>query len=304
MLQIKERPLKSHFTLAGYTSWLSLTSTWGHNSIMCIYACLGLHRPPSPAWPAAGESPISRGNIIRGTRWNCAPQVAQWVKRIRLQCRRHRKHEFNPWVGKIPWKRACQPTPVFLPTESHGQRSLVGYSPWGRKELDMTEATEHTPDGVSPLEGLYTWRMPGSIQKPHWWAHLRRKSVSLSSFLLSWRGRSWDCLLGFIVKSVLVILHPSLPPGLEEADPGRLHSPSHLAVWLLTMHQQDVRGWEERDQVFLPCPHISTEVSQWLCFFNFTKRQLLESLLKILLTTPKINYRAMKSESPGLGPRC
>ena len=45
----------------------------------------------------------------------------------------------DPWVGKIPWRRAWQPTPVFLPGESHGQRSLVGYSPWGHKELDMHE---------------------------------------------------------------------------------------------------------------------------------------------------------------------
>ena len=37
------------------------------------------------------------------------------------------------WVGKIPWRRAWQPTPVFLPGESHGQRSLVGYNPWGCK---------------------------------------------------------------------------------------------------------------------------------------------------------------------------
>ena len=48
------------------------------------------------------------------------------------------------WVGKIPWRRAWQPTPVLLPGESHGQRSLVGYSPWGHKESDMTEATLHT----------------------------------------------------------------------------------------------------------------------------------------------------------------
>ena len=48
---------------------------------------------------------------------------------------------FYPWVEKIPWRRAWQPTPVFLPGESHGQRSLVGYSPWGRTELDMAEVT-------------------------------------------------------------------------------------------------------------------------------------------------------------------
>ena len=46
---------------------------------------------------------------------------------------------FNPWVGKIPWRRKWQPTPVFLPGESHGRRSLVGYSPWGRKESDTAE---------------------------------------------------------------------------------------------------------------------------------------------------------------------
>jgi len=45
------------------------------------------------------------------------------------------------WVGKIPWRREWQPTPVFLPGESHGQRSLAGYSPWSCTELDTTEAT-------------------------------------------------------------------------------------------------------------------------------------------------------------------
>ena len=45
----------------------------------------------------------------------------------------------DPWVRKIPWRRAWQPTPVFLPGEFHRQRSLVGYSPWDRKELDTTE---------------------------------------------------------------------------------------------------------------------------------------------------------------------
>ena len=48
---------------------------------------------------------------------------------------------FDPWVGKISWRRKWHPTPVFLPGESQGQRSLVGYSPWGRKESDVTEVT-------------------------------------------------------------------------------------------------------------------------------------------------------------------
>ena len=46
---------------------------------------------------------------------------------------------FDPWVGKVPWSREWLPTPVFLPGEFHGQRSLTGYSPWGCKDLDTTE---------------------------------------------------------------------------------------------------------------------------------------------------------------------
>ena len=62
-------------------------------------------------------------------------------KRIYLQCRRSR---FSPWVKKIPWRREWLPTPVFLPKEFHGQRSLAGYSPQGGKESDRTEQLTHT----------------------------------------------------------------------------------------------------------------------------------------------------------------
>ena len=54
-------------------------------------------------------------------------------------CLQFRRPGFDPWVRKISWKRKWQPTPVLLPGKSHGWRSLVGYSPWGRKESDMTE---------------------------------------------------------------------------------------------------------------------------------------------------------------------
>ena len=59
----------------------------------------------------------------------------QWVKSLPAV----RGSGFDSWVGKIPWRREQQPTPVFLPGESHGQRSLAGCSPWGHKESDMTE---------------------------------------------------------------------------------------------------------------------------------------------------------------------
>ena len=57
-------------------------------------------------------------------------------KESTCQCRRHKRRWFNPWVRKIPWSRKWQPTPVFLPGKSHGQRSLAG--PWGHKESDTT----------------------------------------------------------------------------------------------------------------------------------------------------------------------
>ena len=61
--------------------------------------------------------------------------MAQMVKRLPTSGR----PGFNPWIRKIPWRRKWQPTPVFLPGKSHGWRSLVGYSPWGCRESDMTE---------------------------------------------------------------------------------------------------------------------------------------------------------------------
>ena len=66
-------------------------------------------------------------------------------KESTCHCRRHERLGFHPWVRKIPWRRKWHPTPVFLSGESHGQRNLAGYSPWGHEESDMTEGTEtHT----------------------------------------------------------------------------------------------------------------------------------------------------------------
>ena len=54
----------------------------------------------------------------------------------------------EPWVGKMPWREdMATSSPVLLPEEPRGQRSLVGYSPWGRKESDTTKATEHGREG-------------------------------------------------------------------------------------------------------------------------------------------------------------
>ena len=87
--------------------------------------------------------PISeQGMMLRGLGWGLwtgpGSGLPWWLRwsRIRLSCRRPR---FDPWVGKIPWRRKWQPTAVFLSGEFHGRRSLAGYIPWVRKESDMIE---------------------------------------------------------------------------------------------------------------------------------------------------------------------
>ena len=70
-----------------------------------------------------------------------ASQVVLVVKNLPASAGDVKRHGFDHWVGKIPWRRVQQPTPVFLLGESLGQRSLVGYRPWSRKASDMTEVS-------------------------------------------------------------------------------------------------------------------------------------------------------------------
>ena len=73
--------------------------------------------------------------------------MAQWVKNPPANAGVSGNYGFHPWVRKIPWRRKWQPTPVFLPGESHRQRSLADYSLWGHKESAVTESvstTQHT----------------------------------------------------------------------------------------------------------------------------------------------------------------
>ena len=66
--------------------------------------------------------------------------VAQIVKNLPAM----QETRVDPLVGKIPWRRQWQSSPIFLPGEFHGQRSLAGYSPWGHKESDATERLTHS----------------------------------------------------------------------------------------------------------------------------------------------------------------
>ena len=86
----------------------------------------------------ASDLRVSPNEIVLDHGVNGASQVPLGVKNLPANIGDTR-HGFDPWVGKIPWRRAWQPAPVFLPGESHGQRSLAGYSSWGLKETDTTE---------------------------------------------------------------------------------------------------------------------------------------------------------------------
>ena len=77
----------------------------------------------SAAAAAAKQTSLNAVNMLM-----CFPGGASG-KELTCQCGRCKRHGFNPWLRKIPWRRAWQPTPVFLPGESHGQRSLEGCSP-------------------------------------------------------------------------------------------------------------------------------------------------------------------------------
>ena len=65
--------------------------------------------------------------------------LLRWCNGKESTCKRHRRCRFDPWLRKIPWSRKCHPTPVFLPGESHRQRSLVRCSPQDHEELDMAK---------------------------------------------------------------------------------------------------------------------------------------------------------------------
>ena len=80
------------------------------------------------------------------------------------QCRRLKKRGFDPWVGKIPRKRKWQPTPVFLPGESQGQRRLVGYSPWGHKSQHDWSDLAHTRHSLEAPSAT-SWAFVGQ----DWW---------------------------------------------------------------------------------------------------------------------------------------
>ena len=163
--------LRQHWGLLGRAAGLVLLgtrATWPLSTHTCDSSVPGLGAESSPAAQEqarealAGRTLSSRweiflpdstpivSSVLKSPR-TCSLQfwspgglrsldLGDYVKKPTCQCRRHKRQGFFcPGVGKMSWRRKWQPTPVFLPGESQGQRSLAGYSLWGRKESDTTE---------------------------------------------------------------------------------------------------------------------------------------------------------------------
>ena len=141
-------------------------------------------RPPSPAGHAPAPLDTRAGFLSLHPAGLGCPGGARG-KEPACRCRRCKRLRFDPWVGKTPWRRKWQPTPVFLPGECHGQRSLAGYSPWGRKEPDTlkqlsTQASSvqfKTPGcpwsrGVSESHSVANSRIiqPMEFSRPEYWS--------------------------------------------------------------------------------------------------------------------------------------
>ena len=157
-------------------------------------------------------------------------------KESTCQYRRCKRCGFDPWVGKILWSGKWQPTTVFSSAEFHGQRSLVGYSPWGGKESDMTEwlstqakSTDFRPPPVWPEGGT----LPYGLNLTFLWLRVWNLESDLGWF----KGKGGNA--GFLALSVIGYILSNLPPpppppreGLSEMKPLLFHLDRWISCWI------------------------------------------------------------------------
>ena len=131
-------------------------------------------------------------------------ELSWWLrgKEPACQCRSHRRLEFDPWVGKFPCRRKWQSILVLLPGKSHGQRSLVCYSPWGCKESDMTER-EQDDNSAGLLSPLLPVPLPlVLITAQHRQAHPRGSKDSLGMSTGKWVSVQWCIEVALSTKQI------------------------------------------------------------------------------------------------------
>ena len=132
----------------------------------------------------------------------------------------------NPWVGKIPWRRKWQSTPVLLPGESHGWRSLVSYSPRGCKESDTTEQLHLTSPHLNATRanaGVWEGGSGGLAQE-----------AGVPGALALAPGEEKEENLGSTRLTVASpASHPMIEPGPASSAGQRLVSPGSPGTWVL-----------------------------------------------------------------------
>ena len=156
----------------------SLESSPHHAAAPCVWTTVALVSSLTPCQPPARHCPFYLLKYFIHLSTSLSRLLFPWFrplsppiqgfpggasgKESACQCRRHKRCGFNPRARKIPWNRKWQPAPVFLPGKFNGQRSLVGYYPWGCKESDMTENTylSHSDYSISLLFHLPVSRLP------------------------------------------------------------------------------------------------------------------------------------------------
>ena len=166
---VKPAPLQSRLRVltSGPPGKALEASFWWWNSwfVYIFIPVIKFHRnfikippPPNKAKPKASEIWIRPACILV-----TSIGLPEW-----FNCRRHKRYRFDPWVGKIPWCRKWQPPSVFLPGKPLRQRSLVGYSPEGCKELDTTGQLSTCTVFQSHLTVLLWLRKMLPLGEPGW----------------------------------------------------------------------------------------------------------------------------------------
>ena len=117
---------------------IASSSAWKWRESEVAQSCPTLSDPMDCSLPGSSIHGIFQARVLE---WDAIAFSAQGAlgssKEPDCQCRGCKRQGFDAWVGKIPWRRKWQRASIFLPGRFHGQESLVGYSPWGRKETGL-----------------------------------------------------------------------------------------------------------------------------------------------------------------------
>ena len=152
---------------------------------------------------------LAQKDLLGGLQWDSESYLVGWCVNlaghtcwlrwwwIHLQ---YRRPGFNPWVGKIPQRGKWQPTPVFLPGEFHGQRSLGGYGPWSWKESDWQNSATNTLTFIHCHLMRWCINLAGSLS---WGPRRNEKRSSGELWASEFQGlvKSCDCTPGFLLTN-------------------------------------------------------------------------------------------------------